>query len=96
MNDVLGNPVEVADAASLAAVDDFVEGFIACQARVTHILGAAAHDDSVIVQTFAAALHLFAEAPSGYANARPFLERAAASAVPANARERAWLQAVQA
>ena len=96
MNDVLGNPVEVADAASLAAVDDFVEGFIACQARVTNILGAAAHDDSVVVQTYAAALHLFAEAPSGYANARPFLERAAASAVPANARERAWLQAVQA
>ena len=96
MNDVLGNPVEVADAASLAAVDDFVEGFIACQARVTNILGAAAHDDSVVVQTYAAALHLFAEAPSGYANARPFLERAAASAVPASARERAWLQAVQA
>ena len=96
MQDLLGNEVHVADAASAARVDDFVGGFIACQARVVNILEAAAHDESLIVNTFAAALHLFAEAPSGYADARPFLARAAASGLPASARERAWLAAVQA
>ena len=94
--DLLGNAIHVADAASVAKVDDFVGGFIACQARVVNILDAAAHDDSAIVNTYAAALHLFAEAPSGYANARPFLARAEASAPAANERERLWLQAVRA
>jgi hypothetical protein len=95
-HDLLGNAVHLADATSLAAVDDFVGGFIACQARVTNILDAAAHDESVLVQTFAAALHLFAESPQGVVNARPFLERAAASPLPASARESAWREAVQA
>jgi len=96
MQDLLGCEIHLADAASAAAVDDFVGGFIACQARVTNILAAAEHDDSVIVQTFAAAVHLFAEAPEGYVNARPFLARAAASSLPASERERSWLQAVRA
>jgi hypothetical protein len=96
MRDLLGNAVHVADAASLPAIDDFVGGFIACQARVANILGAAEHDDSAIVQTFAAALHLFAESPQGCANARPFLDRAAARGVPTSEREGAWLQAVRA
>lgn len=95
-HDLLGNEIHVADAASAAAVDDFVGGFIACQARVVNILGAAAHDDSVIVQAYAAALHLFAESPAGPVNARPHLARAAASAVPASARERRFARAVQA
>ena len=94
--DLLGNAVHLADATSLAAVDDFVGGFIACQARMTNILDAAAHDESVVVQTFAAALHLFAESPQGVVNARPFLARAAASPLQASAREVAWRQAVQA
>jgi len=94
--DLLGNAVQLADASSLSAVDDFIGGFIACEARVTNILAAALHDDSVIVQVFTAALHLFAEAPEGYVNARPFLDRAAASRAPASERERGWLQAVQA
>ena len=94
--DLLGNAVHLSDGTSLAAIDDFVGGFIACQARVTNILGAAAHDESVLVQTFAAALHLFAESPQGVVNARPFLERAAASPLPASAREAAWREAVQA
>jgi hypothetical protein len=93
--DLLGNAVHPVDAASVAAIDDFVGGFIACEARVTNILAAAVHDDAVIVQTFAAALHLFAEAPEGYVNARPFLDRAAASRAPAGARERGWREAVQ-
>jgi len=94
--DLLGNAIHVADPASVAAVDDFVGGFVACEARVTAILAAAAHDDAVIVQAYAAALHLFAESPAGFLNAKPFLTRAAASTQPANERERLFLAAVQA
>lgn len=96
MQDLLGNEIHLADAASAAAVDDFVGGFIACEARVTNILAAAEHDDSVLVQACAAALHLFAESPEGPVNARPFLARAAASRLPASERERRFLRAVQA
>lgn len=95
-HDLLGNEIHVADAASVAAVDDFVGGFIACEARVVNILGAAEHDDSVIVQACAAAIHLFAESPAGPVNARPHLARAAASRVPASERERCFARAVQA
>ena len=94
--DLLGLAIHVADDASIAAVDDFVGGFIACEARVTNILSVADHDDSVIVQACAAALHLFAESPEGPATARPFLARAEASERPASERERRFLAAVQA
>ena len=96
MHDLLGHDVHVADATSLAAVDDFVGGFIACEARVTNILAVAEHDESVIVQACAAALHLFAESRDAAANARPFLERGARSPLPASERERRFLAAVQA
>jgi len=96
MKDLLGNEIHVADPASVAAIDDFVGGFIACEARVTSILSAAEHDDSVAVQACAAALHLFAESPEGPVNARPYLERAERSGVPATERERRFLRAVQA
>jgi hypothetical protein len=94
--DPFGNEIHVADAASVAAVDDFIGGFVACEARVVNILGVAEHDDSVIVQACAAALHLFAESPAGAVNARPHLARAAASSVPATERERRFARAVQA
>ena len=37
-HDLLGNPVTLADAASLGPLNDFVEGFIACEARVVNVL----------------------------------------------------------
>ena len=95
-HDELGNEINVADPSSVAAVNDFVAGFIACEARVTHILVAAEHDDSVTVQACAAALHLFAESREGFANARPYLARAAQSKLPTSERERRFLLAVQA
>lgn len=95
-HDLLGNPIDVAHTASVAAVNDFVGGFIASQARVVNILGAAAHDDSVIVQAYAAALHLFAESPAGPVNARPHLARAAASPHAASKRETLFARAVHA
>ncbi len=96
MHDLLGNEIHVADAASVAALDDFVGGFIACEARVTNVLAAAEHDDSVIVQACAAALQMFAESPEGPVAAQPHLERAARSRLPASERERRFLRAVQA
>lgn len=95
-HDLLGNEIHVTNTASVTEVDDFVGGFIACEARVVNILGAAEHDDSVIVQAYAAALHLFAESPAGLANARPHLARAGVSTHPATERERRFARAVQA
>ena len=96
MNDALGNPLTLGDPSSLAGVDAFVEGFIACEARVLDVLGAAAHDDAPIVQAYAAALQLFAETPDAPANARVHLARADASKVAATERERRFLEAVRA
>lgn len=95
MRDVLGNEVALADAASLPALNDFVEGFIACEARAVNILQAA-DDGSPIVQACIAALHMFAESREGPANAKPFIGRALASPVAASGRERRFVRAVAA
>ncbi|MGH8820390.1 MAG: tetratricopeptide repeat protein [Rhodoferax sp.] len=94
-NDSLGNPLLLADAASLEAVDDFVMGFIACEARAVNVL-AAAHDTSPIVQACCAALHLFAESREAAPHARPFIERAQAAASRATPREQRFIQAIAA
>ena len=60
MHDSLGNPISVTEPASLGAVDDFIEGFISCEARAANVL-AASQDPSPIVQAYCATLHLFAE-----------------------------------
>ena len=94
--DVFGNGISVLDAASEPAVNDFVEGFASCETRVVNILAAAERDDSVIVQAYAAALHMFVESPAGPINARPYLQRALQSKAPATARERQLARAVAA
>jgi hypothetical protein len=93
--DLLGNPVTLDDPASLAALDDFVGGFIACEARAANVL-AAAGDESPIVQACCAALHMFAESRDGEPNARPFLDRAMQGIDRASARERGFVAAVAA
>jgi hypothetical protein len=93
--DSLGNPVTLADPASLRSVDDFVEGFIACEARAADVL-AAAQDPSPIVQAYCATLHLFAESRDAVANARPFLQRARAGAAQATGREQRYIAAIEA
>jgi hypothetical protein len=95
LHDCLGNPVTLQDAASLGAVDDFVGGFIACEARAVNILDAAA-DAGPLVQAYAAALHMFAESRAAPANARPFIDRALASPLRATPREQRFVQAVAA
>jgi hypothetical protein len=95
MQDSLGNPITVTDPAGLRAVNDFVEGFIACEARAADVL-AAAQDDSPLVQAYCATLHLFAESRDAVPNARPFLERARAGASRATPREQRYIEAVSA
>ena len=52
--DSLGNPVSLQHAGSLAGLNDFVQGFIASQARVGNILETAAVDEAPLVQAYAA------------------------------------------
>ena len=93
--DALGNPVTLRDAASLGALNDFVEGFIASEARAANVLQAQ-EDGSAIVQACCAALHMFAESAEASANARPFITRALAAAASASERERRFVAAVAA
>ncbi|WP_162583902.1 tetratricopeptide repeat protein [Variovorax sp. PBS-H4] len=95
MQDSLGNPITLTDPASLRAINDFVEGFIACEARAAGVL-AAAQDDNPLVQAYCATLHLFAESRDAVPNARPFLERARAGASRASPREQRYIAAVSA
>jgi len=94
--DSLGNPVTLEHAASLAAVNDFVEGFIASEARAAAPLAIAGSDLSPLVQAYCAALHMFAESRDAAANARPFIDRALASPIAATPREQRFVQAVKA
>ena len=94
--DALGNPVTLDGGdASLRALNDFVEGFIASEARAVNVL-AAADDPSPIVQAYIAAVHLFAESRDASANARPFIQRAMAGIGRVTPREQRFIQAVRA
>jgi hypothetical protein len=93
--DALGNPVTLESPAALAPLNDFVEGFIASEARVANILQAGS-DGSALVQAYCAALHMFAETGDAPAQARPFLVRAQAAAPRATAREQRFVAAVAA
>ncbi|MBB1601114.1 tetratricopeptide repeat protein [Variovorax sp. UMC13] len=93
--DLLGNPLTLDDPASLGPLNDFVGGFIACEARAANVL-AAAQDASPLVQAYCAALHMFAESREAVPNARPFLDRAQAGAARASAREQRFIAAVAA
>ncbi len=88
LTDCLGNAVTLQDSSSLAAVNDFAEGFIACEARVLNVLPVAARDHCAIVQAYAAALQMFAETPDAPAKAKPFIDRALAASASGHATAR--------
>ena len=92
----LGNPVTLQDARSLGAVNDFVEGFIACEARAVNVLKISDTDHSPLVQAYCAALHMFAESRDAVSNARPFIDRALASLSQGTAREKRFVACVDA
>lgn len=93
--DSLGNPLTLQDASSRQAVNDFVEGFIACEARAVNVLQAQG-DTSPIVQACCAALHMFAESAEAPSNARPFIDQAQARATNASEREQRFVAAIAA
>ena len=93
--DSLGNPLTLHHEGSVDAVNDFVEGFIACEARAVNVLQAAG-DTSAMVQACCAALHMFAESAEAPRNARPFITQALASAPQASEREQRFVAAVAA
>jgi hypothetical protein len=94
--DSLGNPVTLQNEGSLVAVNDFVEGFIACEARAVKVLRISDADHSPLVQAYCAALHMFAESRDAASNARPFVDRAKASSALASAREQRFVACVEA
>jgi len=95
IEDSLGNALSLQHGESLSAVNDFVDGFISCEARAGNVL-CAAEDESPIVQAYCAALHMFAESREGPSNARPFIERALNSPVKASEREMRFVHAIKA
>jgi len=89
MMDALGNPVTAAAPATLAAIDDFVMGFLAYEPRAVNILAAAEADPECgLAQAYAAMLWMFAEAEGAEAKARPFAEAALRLTETATERER--------
>ena len=95
LTDSLGNPLTLQVTGSAGCVDDFVEGFIACEARAANVLQAC-DDPSAIVQAYCAALHMFAESADAARNAQPFIDRALAHAPQATEREQRFVAAVAA
>ena len=99
LTDSLGNAVTLHDASSLVAINDFVEGLIACEARAVNVLSLADTDHSAIAQAYCAALHMFAESREGPRNARPFIDQAikAVAHTPAGTpREKRFVAAIAA
>jgi hypothetical protein len=94
--DALGNAVSLQGEAALGPLNDFVEGFIASEARAVNVLQAAEQDGSTLVQACAAAVHMFAESRDAAANARPFIARALQREGDATPRERRFAHAVAA
>lgn len=94
--DSLNNPITLQHEASLPLLNDFVEGFISSQARAVNLLQLALTDHSPIVQSYCAALHLFAENADAAKNAQPFITAALASPIQATPREQRFVQAVAA
>lgn len=93
--DLLGNPATLAGESSRAVLDDFVEGFLASEARAADILDAA-QDPSPIVQACIAAVQMFAESAGAAAAARPFIATALQGARHVTPRERRFIDAVAA
>jgi tetratricopeptide (TPR) repeat protein len=88
--DFLGNPVSVATDASLAAVNDFVDGFLAYETRAAGVLAAADADPaSALLNAYAGMLWLLLESPDGPPRAAPYLARAQAARATAHPREQA-------
>ena len=98
-SDYLGNPVTGTQAQTLAALDDFIEGFLAYETRAETILAAADRDpESSLANSYAGFLWMLLEAPEAPGHAARYLRAAEHGAPHAGRREqlnaallRAWV-----
>jgi hypothetical protein len=98
MRDYLGNAVTGQHDATLRAIDDFIEGYLAYETRAEHILAAADADpDCCMADVYAGVLWMLLEAPSAASCAAKYLTAAERAAPFATRREqlnvallRAW------
>jgi len=93
-HDYLGNPVS-GEPEALAAVDDFVAGFLGYETRAGGVVRAAkARPGHGLLGLYAAALFMLLESPQGPGLARPFLAQAREAPLnPREARTAAFLEA---
>ena len=88
-HDYLGNPVTGAGDATLAAIDDFIGGFLGYEERMLGILAAADADPgSGLANAYAGWLWMFLESPEAPGRAAAYLARADQAAAGATRRER--------
>ncbi len=88
--DDLGNPVTISSDATLAAVNNFVGGFLAYETRAANVLASAdAEPASALLNAYAGILWLLLESPEGPDRAAPYLAKAQAARANANPREQA-------
>lgn len=97
MQDLLGNPVTVQQASTLAAIDDFIEGYLAYETRAEGIAAAADADpDCCLANVYAGLMWMFLETPDAAEHAAKYLmaaERAAPDATRREQRNAALLRA---
>jgi tetratricopeptide (TPR) repeat protein len=96
-HDILSNPVTTDRPATLAGINDFVDGFLSYERKAANALEAADADPTCcLINVYAAMLWMFLEGPGAAEGAEPYLQRAEAVAERANPRERAALAFVRA
>ncbi|WP_437882311.1 tetratricopeptide repeat protein [Pseudomonas sp. LRF_L74] len=96
-HDYLGNPLSTRNVATLAAIDDFIGGFLAYEPRAEGILAAAdAAPEDLPANAYAGFLAMFSESPQASELASRYLRRAQAR-LAANTpdRERALLRLLE-
>lgn len=87
--DWLGNDVSTDSDATLAGVNDFIEGFLAYETKAVNVLKAADDaPDNCLANAYAGLLCMFMESGDAPVAARPYLEKAQAAAAGATRRER--------
>src|SRR3974390_650934 len=87
--DYLGNPVTAASDATLAAIDDFVGGFLGYEQRMLGVLAAADADPgNCLANAYAGWLWMFLESPEAPGRAAIYLARAERVQAGATRRER--------
>lgn len=95
--DSLGNPINAALDATHAAVDDFIDGFLAYETRAASITAAAEQEpDCCIANVYAGFLWMFLEAPGAARCASKYMSAALHCAAAATPREQLNLGLLQA